>query len=81
MMMTILSALLSEFWPLIAGAAAVLGAMIYGRQKGKADAERKQAWQSLTDYKKTRKAVDDESNPSGADDARKRLRERDPGKP
>lgn len=80
-MTAIITSLLSEFWPIIAGAGAILAALVYGRQKGKADQQRKQAWQNLTDYKATRKAVDDESTNSGASDARERLRARDPRKP
>ena len=80
-MIAVLFELVAPLWPLILGAVGILAALFAGRAQGRAKAERDAAFKQLTEYRATRKAVDDETVATDPGDARKRLHDRAAGKP
>jgi hypothetical protein len=72
-----LSALLPDFWPYLAGLLALIGAALGLYAKGKGDAKAKTALQAAEAYAKTRKEMDDADTLGNDPDAARRwLHER-----
>lgn len=80
-----MTALLLDFLaplaPYVVGLLAVIGALFWGKAKGKADAQKAEALRNLTDYKDTSERISDETASPDAAAARGRLRERAGRKP
>ena len=74
----IINQLVGGLWPYVAAGAVALLGVLGSYMAGKRHARQKAKIDGLEGYKKTRERIDDAPHATDADDARKRLSERDP---
>lgn len=70
--------LVGGLWPYVAAGAVALVGVLGSYMAGKRHARQKAKIEGLEGYKETRERIDDAPVASDADDARERLRNRDP---